>query len=230
MSSINVLGFGEWEERSTPLPKDLVYVFSWDLEFFVQAVQRTASGGATVVAGVTPKVYFEADARTVPAKGTGFTYHVRDEVLIRSADGVVRNVPHANVHYAHDRVDVGGSGAGTLSGRALLNVDEGGTVSMEYTGVVTMVGDVAAVLSDARAGGEVSLGSAFISIRSASERAKYRWLMENQLFGFGRVSGLRSPTKGSEERDGAAVRDGSRARGPATGPHLRFTYDVYLAG
>ena len=58
-------------------------------------------------------------------------------------------------------------------------------------------------------------GSAFISMRTECPRTKFRWMVVNQLFGFGRV----------------VVRPVLGKRGNTTGQcSLSFSYDVYSAG
>jgi hypothetical protein len=167
----------QWGERQQPVVKREAYVFSIDFQFTLDldrirrardrvnlSLQNTVSGTA------------------------GSTYHVQDEVLVKTADDVVRDVPSGLVERANAWLSVGSGGNGTITGRTLLLVDTDTSVQSEYSGVVSMDGPGFHALSGQATNREVFEGSAFISFRSQCERPRYRWLVENQLFGFGHVS------------------------------------------
>lgn len=187
-----------WGERTSLLDKGLHYMFSLNLEF--ELGQRSL---ATVGAGHLAAV-------SSPSTDRGFTFHVQDETIARTGDGLVCSVPRGYVTRANDKIRIGDNGVATLDGRVVLDVE--GPLSVAYTGVAKFRGGAAQVLSDAlRSGGEGPPrmgGTAFVSLRTECERPKYRWMVENQLFGYGRVGVL---PKGG-------------------GCTLSFSYDVYAAG
>jgi hypothetical protein len=189
----------QWGERTALLDKTLAYVFSMDLAFTLRAPNFGSIG--PLGQGI----------RAVVAFDRGSTFHVLDEVLVTTPDGVVRDVPSGDVQRVDDRMVIDGAGTATLDGRVLLNVD--GPISIAYTGIATFRGGADRVLSAALAdngpSSPLEAGSAYISLRSECERPKYRWMVENQLFGWGRVRVTREA--------GAACR-------------LSYSYDVYGAG
>jgi hypothetical protein len=113
------------------------------------------------------------------------------------------------VTHATDRILIGDNAVASLDGRVLLDVE--GPLSIAYTGVAKFQGGVAQAFANALAVPPVrslGSGSAYISMRTECERPKYRWMVENQLFAYGRV----------------------KIEGTKEGCLLKFSYDVYAAG
>jgi hypothetical protein len=192
----------QWGERIIPVGKRLAYVFSLDLTL-----------GLTSSPGPTARRGREAALRNPDSSNGsegGFTYHVLDEVLVTTVDGVVRDVPRGRVVRADDVLIVDAEGIACLDGRLLLELDADvrATLSIAYTGVVTVPGGANRIFQwDERP----LHGAAFTSIRSECELSKFRWMVESQLFGFGRLR----------------VRD---ANGQIAQCTLDFSYDIYSAG
>jgi hypothetical protein len=194
-----------WGERVTLLDKGLLYQFSMDLAFELGAQDIRPNRVGLLAALVSP------------VEDKGYTFHVLDEVLANLNDGTVCNVPLGEVTRLHDTMLIDHRGTASLDGRILLDVE--GPISVAYTGVATFAGGADRVLRAALPRTEEdkvprrAFGSAFISLRSECPRPKYRWMADNQLFGFGRVDVQSRPHK---------FKSG--------GCTLSFSYDIYSAG
>lgn len=198
-----------WGDRFAPLPRKLTYVFSMDIPFDVEG-QHYARG-----AGRVKMVLHSASHPSTPPEKLGFTYHVQDEVLIRTPDGIVRDVPVGTLERADHHVHVDGGSTGSVDGRALLVAEGGGRVAIEYTGVVELNGEILDDFARPRKDPLPIERGAYLSLRSECDRPRFRWMVENQLFAFGRVR-LLDVTQHDEEHD---TWYGS----------LAFSYDVYVA-
>lgn len=192
----------QFSDRIVAVGRRMAYVFSLDLTVALDSRPKGAGGRPC-----------RAALRQADGGDTGFTYHVQDEVLVTTVDGVVRDVPRATVARADDVLVTDAEGVGSLDGRLLLQLDADirATISVAYTGVVTMPGGAGRIfemtdMEDVR-------GTAFVSLRSECELSKFRWMVENQLFGFGRFRAYK-----------AMVADAS------WGCTVDFSYDVYSAG
>ena len=195
-----------WGERIALVDKGLQYLFSINLEFLLDARSY-----GTTREGLLAAVVGRPDA----GGSMGFTFHVMDEVLARLWDGTVCNVPLGHVTRMSDRIVIGYDGVANLDGRILLDVE--GPMSIAYTGVATFPGGADRVLTAALPSLSRNLpimGSAFISMRTECPRTKFRWMVVNQLFGFGRV----------------VVQPVFDALGNTNACSLSFSYDVHSAG
>ncbi len=192
----------QFADRIVAVGRRMAYAFSLDLTVALDSRPRGA--------GSRP---CRAAMRQLEGGDPSFTYHVQDEVLVTTVDGVVRDVPRATVVRADDVLLVDAEGVGSLDGRLLLQLDADirATISVAYTGVVTMPGGAGRIFE--LADREDVHGTAFISIRSECELSKFRWMVENQLFGFGRFHA-----------------HGAKTADSAWACTVDFSYDVYSAG
>ena len=201
-----------WGERSTLLPKRLFYAFSIQVQFELSADRAAAVGRRLSVPLLTK-----------PQRGDEWsTYHVLREDLVAFPDGVVREVPRGRLRRGTVFMDIGDNDVGDLQGRLFLETDTSATLVMTLSGVLSVSGGTVKLLDDAGPSGpSARQGKAFIAVHSDSEHTKHRWLVENQLFGFGRVTALPSPNASDEVHATAG-------RGPAW--ELAISFDLYSAG
>jgi hypothetical protein len=195
-----------WGERTSLLDKGLQYMFSMNLELEL-GEKNLGSNKAGLLA-----------ALTAPDSKKGYTFHVLDEVLARLGDGTVCNVPLGDVKSLNDKMLIGYDGAASLDGRIRLDIE--GPLTIAYTGVATFAGGADRILKAALPPPQQPaspphkvIGLTFVSMRTECPLPKYRWMVVNQLFGFGRVEVQHKPVK----------------PGPG-GCSLSFSYDVYAAG
>src|SRR5580700_11257137 len=118
-----------WGERTSLLDKGLKYMFSMDLvlELGANGIAQTKDG---LVVAVTAPAGDEGE------KGRAF--HVLDEVLGRTPDGLVCNVPVGKVTRLNDHIVIDLYGTASLDGRVSLKLES--PVSIAYTGVATFAG------------------------------------------------------------------------------------------
>lgn len=169
-----------WGERSALLPKRLIYVFSLQVEFVLRPDRAGVVGRRLVV-----------PLETKPTRADQWsTYHVLREDLVVFGDGIVREVPRARVQRGTSVMEIGENDVGDISGRMLLDTDASATLAMSYGGVLTVEGGTSRLFQPAIAGSELPFreGKAQIAVHSDSEHTKHRWLLENQLFGYGRLA------------------------------------------
>jgi hypothetical protein len=192
----------QWGERRVPLVRTKAYAFSLDLTF--DGKQFHVDHDACRAAAQFPR-----DSEHTPFSNGSRLFHVQDEVLIRSADGLVRDVPHeAQVRRANVFVTASATGGADLEARLLLEWQKKAFLSMEITGVLAPGGPLLAFWS-ARDKCDETIRSR-ISVRTECDSANFRWLVQNQLFGWGY----------------ARVR-----RSAETEPwNAEFTYDLYSMG
>jgi hypothetical protein len=200
-----------WGERSTLLPKRLFYAFSVQVEFELRADRAAAAGGRFCVPLTTRAQSGDAWS----------TYHVLREDLVIFPDGIVREVPRGRLRRGTGFMDIGQNDVGNLDGRLLLETDTGAVLVMSYSGVLTVTGGTARLLDAAAVAPPLQAtrhGKAHIAVHCESEHTKHRWLIENQLFGFGHVTAVLLSAAGGEAATDA----------PAWG--LAVTFDLYSAG
>jgi hypothetical protein len=218
MSQNNVVSSGpirQWGERTMPIVTRKAYVFSLDLAFELDLQRVGRVRNAMFVSLQNPL----RNAKPPPNAKTkilscGQTYHVQDEVLVKTADGVIRDVPRGKIRRSNEWVSIDDAGMGSVDGRALLALDVNTYVSIEYSGVIWLNGNVLRLLTQQSTDALDLDASTFISVRSQCEQPKYRWLVENQLFAFGRMH-VTQPAWGSP-KDWKCT--------------LSFSYDVYSMG
>jgi len=198
MSQNNVVSSGpirNWGERTMPLLKRQLYVFSIDLSFDVNLyhVGRVRDTVFVSLQNSTPSIETWAPLFALSKRDKhkplhcGEAFHVQDEVLVKTADGMIRDVPRGKFVRSNEWLSVGDGGIGSAAGRCLLVTDVDTYISIEYTGTIRLDGQALRLLTQQH-DTELDLqASTYVSLRSQCERPKYRWLVENQLFGFGRL-------------------------------------------
>jgi hypothetical protein len=202
-----------WGERSTLLPKRLFYAFSIQVRFDIRADQAGVVGRRLTVP-LTVK----------PQRGDEWsTYHVLREDLVVFPDGVVREVPRGRLRRGTVFMDIGDNDVGNLDGRLLLETDTSAMLIMTLSGVLSLSGGTTRLFDDDATGGPpTQKGKSFIAVHFDSEHTKHRWLVENQLFGFGRVTGLPRPSEPKGSYAAPAI--------GTTGWELAVSFDLYSAG
>jgi hypothetical protein len=170
-----------WGERTDLLHKHVGYVFSLDLNYTFDLTGEIGPGS---------RIPIEAQA----PDGEMSTFHVLDENLVNTVDGVVRDVPRARVVRGTDWMTVGDTGVISLDGRLLLESDAGAAILTQYNGVLRIPGlmarfrDAIARAAAGRAPAPAMEGSAYVATRYESSQTKFRWLVQNQLVGFGHAT------------------------------------------
>jgi hypothetical protein len=170
-----------WGERTELLGKRTAYVFSLDLKYALRISEVGLVRGGLLM-----------PVRAQPSRGWA-TFHVHDEDLVNTVDGTVREVPKARVVTGRDRMFVDGNGVINLDGRLLLESDGAGSIGVEYGGVIQITGLRARLEAlfepPARTATRSTLrGTAYLATRYQSQHTKFRWLVQNQLIGFGTAS------------------------------------------
>jgi hypothetical protein len=168
----------QWGERRAPLPRVKAYAFSLDLVFEEgdMALDRAARRAA-------------AQGKSEAFRKGSQLFHVQDEVLIKSADGKVRDVPN-EAKVVNATVLVCGSATCTgadVEARILALYQEEAFLSMDMTGVLAPSGSLLRVWSDPGANNFKETVQTTVSIRTETASASFRWLVQNQLFGWGCV-------------------------------------------
>lgn len=199
LTSGDIRTFGE---RRAPLPRRKAYVFSIDAGF---------SGTEVRVNGPAYRAAMQGNLRgPSPAFAAGLIYHVQDEVLIRSADDKVREIPQEAV-LERATVSIVGSptGGADLQARILAIWQDEAFISLDVSGVLYPGGALLRLWNDRSSSDFSDTVQTQIAIATECESAKFRWLVRNQLFGWGRMQLTRE--------DGVVT--------------AQFTYDVYsMAG
>jgi hypothetical protein len=194
LTSGDIRTFGE---RTAPLPRTKAYAFSLDLAF----------SGVTVD-GEAQRVAMRADASQDPSDTfrNGLIYHVQDEVLIRSADGKVRDIPHEATIASATALVVGSpTGGADLKARVLARWQQEAYLSFDIRGVLYPGGALLRFWSQRSPRSLTDTIGTQIAISTECQSANFRWLVQGQLFGWGRVE---------------LVRVGDQWT-------ARFTYDLY---
>jgi hypothetical protein len=236
LSSSQIRTFGE---RVTPLTKKKAYVFSLDMTFACEAwlpsdgrevktpvdagAELRIDGGARrlVAQGRNEKPKLEDEGDTKPsspeereaefrfAGGSGL-YHFQDEVLVKSADDAVRNIPHgAPIVRATVFATASPVGGADLCARVLARWQEQAFLSFEMTGVLLPCGALLRLWSPVAGYTGSDRIPSTVSFRTETNSSTFTWLVRNQLFGWGSLQ--TSP--------------GVKGRRMA-----RFTYDLYSLG
>lgn len=166
-----------WGERTDLLHKHVGYVFSLDLNYVFELTSAIGPGSRIPIEAQSPD-------------GEMSTFHVLDENLVNTVDGVVRDVPKARVVRGTDWMTVGDTGVISLDGRLLLESDAGAAILTQYNGVLRIPGLMARFRKAfaGRAPVPAMEGSAYVATRYESSQTKFRWLVQNQLVGFGHAT------------------------------------------
>jgi hypothetical protein len=189
----------QWGERRTPLPRTKAYAFSLDLAFHDDDLTVDFAAQRAAAQGSGPRV----------ADKSGL-YHVQDEVLIKSADGAVRNIPQdAQIRHATVLVCASPTGGADLQARLLAQWESEAFLSMDVTGVLAPSGSLLRAWSEPRTGKFDETIQTTISLRTECENSSFRWLVQNQLFGWGQLR-IRRDAKNKTTAE--------------------FTYDLYSMG
>jgi hypothetical protein len=161
----------DWTEHGSLLGKQLAYAFSLDVHY-------------RMLIGDLPDVRLRLSA--IPASYRS-TYHVRDDGLTRCADGLPREVPVARILRGDDWIELRDAGASPVCGSLLLEADpqSDAPLTIDYRGVATLPRGFARAHDDIRP--SPVPGTAFICTRHQCSLPKYRWLVQQTLFGFGQV-------------------------------------------
>lgn len=171
-----------WGERTDLLPRRTAYVFSLDVSYAVASASIALFEDG-----------FALPARARATRGWS-TYHVFDEDLVTTADGVVREVPRVRVVTGSDRMLLDRNGVVNLNGRLMLQSEPGSGLSLQYGGVLKLPGLRARLRrlfappssDDDEPGAAPGVeGTVFVATRHESPQTKFRWLVQNQLIGFG---------------------------------------------
>ncbi len=207
----------QWGERRAPLRRTKAYAFSVDMTFLVDA----AWGRAPDKRSLDPEaeLRIDSDACRFVAQGSSGPhspfldksglYHFQDEVLVKSADGGVRDVPHgAPIVRAVVFGTESPAGGVDLYARVLANWQERTCLSFEVKGVLYPCGDLLRFWSASDAHARCDTIPSAVTVQTETDSSTFRWLVRNQLFGWGHLSVVH------EERRRFA----------------RFTYDLYSMG
>ncbi|HKU40370.1 MAG TPA: hypothetical protein VJR89_19550 [Polyangiales bacterium] len=179
----------DWTEHGSLLGKQLAYAFSLDVHY------RMLAGEAAPARVLL---------RAIPAHERS-TYHVRDDGLTRCAEGLPREVPLARVIRGEDWLELSEQGGSRVYGSLVLSADPPADAPLfiDYRGIASLPRGFAAAAGVP--------GTAYICTRYRCDLAKYQWLVQQPLFGFGQVF---------MEQDGAADEPAYR---------LKFSFDLYFA-
>jgi hypothetical protein len=185
LNSGQIRPFGE---RRTPLPRTKAYVFSLDAGFSGEEVAvdpgaRRAAMQGGLASG--PGDQYRPSAEFL----NSFIYHVQDEELVRSAEGKVRQIPHEAV-LSRATVQIVGSptGGADLKARVLALWQERTFISFDITGVLVAAGTLLRLWNTRTPVDFSDTIQTKVAIATECESATMRWLVQNQLFGWGRVS------------------------------------------
>jgi hypothetical protein len=214
-----------WGERRAPLPRTKAYAFSLDMVFDGCPEKATSDAGADSVDvdGNGQRAAMQGGAIAIAGiqnkpSSHAFTnhsrlYHVRDEVLIKGADGKVRDVPQdARIVHATVRFYGTPTGGASLHARILANWQNSAFMSMDVTGVLNPGGPLVRLWGDDALDDTIETQ---ISLRTECESSTFRWLVQNQLFGWGQLRIEREKRKTNE---------------PKQPLKAAFTYDLYTMG
>lgn len=160
-----------WNERWALFDKRLAYCFSLDVQYQLVVADYTAQ-----------RLQLNGISAPEPS-----TYHVLDDAVIKGADGALHEVPSVRVTRGEDWIEVRESGVGSLSGSLILQDDslQGELLTIEYRGIVHVPDSYKQALEGRPL--SATPGSAFITTRHECSHPKYRWLVQQQLFGFGHL-------------------------------------------
>lgn len=209
LTSGQIRPFGE---RRTPLPRSKAYGFSLDMRFTGSEVNVDPGARRTAMQGdlACPSVEFKSS----------LIYHVQDEVLVRSAEGKVRQIPHeATVRRASVQIVGSPTRGADLRARVLAQWQETTFISFDITGVLFPGGTLLRLWNTRTPGPFTDTIQTKVAIATECESATMRWLVQNQLFGWGQIELKRT--------------DGQK---PASGKveqiyTAEFTFDIYsMAG
>ena len=166
-----LLDDADWTEHGSLLGKQLTYAFSLDVHY------RVLIGDAS-----DKRLRLSA----IPATDRS-TYHVRDDGLTRCAEGLPREVPLARVLRGEDWIELRDAGPSPVCGSLLLQADpqSDAPLTIDYRGFVTLPRGFARGLDDSRT--SLVPGTAFVCTRHQCSLPKYRWLVQQRLFGYGQV-------------------------------------------
>lgn len=162
---------GAWGDRSYLLPKDMVYVLSLNLRAQIN--------------GQYLQVLSAEDGLD----------HIFGDTVVTMPEGVRCDLPVGKVAGGQGQIGTAEdptSVALELRLRLLLNGTE--MLHVECAGVANFYGGLQAFRSVTP---ELLAGNAFIATRHETDSATFRWFNRRQLFGIGRMEGI----KGSEPRE-----------------------------
>jgi hypothetical protein len=178
LTSGQIRAFGE---RRTPLPRAKAYGFSLDMCF---------SGSEVAVDPGSRRAAMQGHAARGPSDALkkSFIYHVQDEVLVRSAEGKVRQIPNeALIKRATVQIAGSPTGGADLKARVLALWQEETFLSFDITGVHFPGGALLRLWNTRTPGDFSDTILTKIAISTECQSATLRWLVQNQLFGWGRI-------------------------------------------
>jgi len=170
--------------RSHFLSRQMQYLFSFDLDLGAsRASTRKAAGLANQI--------LPSDAALCPADSKNVVYHALDEAQVGGEPAIT-----GQVAFAQDKIDFPpGRDFGEISGRLVIRTRDKALIESTYTGVLRarafwplVVRDYGGV-ADAQANADLPEveTKAQLTTHFETGSAKYRWLVERQCAGFGRV-------------------------------------------
>jgi hypothetical protein len=183
-----------WGDRWSLLDKRIQYAFSLCADFELHDWD-----------GETARLRMSV-AAPAPELGSSL-FHVFEERVSPTADGSLHEIPQASLVSGSQWLDVRRGADASLHGYLVLETALRDPLTIEYRGVAAVRGGFARVLQRAQATGASAQGTSFVSTRHECSHPKYRWLVLQQLIGFGELTV--SP--------GAA----------ADSFHFSFRYDLY---
>lgn len=169
-----------WGDRWSLLDKRLSYVFSLSIDLQLDDWdghdRRLRLSAADTATDAGPSLF-----------------HVFDERISPTADGSLHELPSAYLASAQQWLDVRPSGDASLHGRLVFETELGDPLTIECRGVAAVRGSFGRTLERIQVPGTSARGTSFIATRHECCHPKYRWLVLQQLIGFGELT--LSPTE-----------------------------------